>query len=924
MKKNDWILLLSVAMYSWMFYHQSAGINFLLFGVALIAMLLIRDRTLLRDSSWYTSASAVIVSGVCVTLYGTPVSIAANIVSLGLMSAFSISRGSSVFLAGLYAMYSFITSVGFMIADAIMRKSDKTPTGKSSKFWVRLTIGLGIFIVVLVFFLLYQNANPLFHDLTRKIKLDFLSWEWVRFTLLGLLLVYGFLYHRNFPGWYRKDTATPNSMDREAVTAKGSRLFGRSINPGTEAGSGVVLIALLNVLLLIVNSLDVVYMWITKQLPDGMTYADYVHQGAGTLIVAILLAIFVMLFYFRGFLNFYEKSRPLKILVYLWIAQNAFVVISTAYRNLLYINEYYLTYKRIGVFVWLLLTLIGLATVAIKVAQHKGNWYLWRKNGWAFFGVLILFACFNWDLVITRFNINKSEKLDKYYLVDMMSPANIPYLLALPSDERDFEPVIEDTYVDSYDYDHSYYGDYTDKKGNYTAQLHERMFDFLKRWDRKKWKSWCWADKNAADKIYAMSDDGSLKKLLLRGISIDSLAPLARLRNVEYMDLSSNSIHNFEDLGNFDKLQVLYLSNNGIYTLDGLPKMRALKELHLNNNNVRDFKPVNILKDLELLDIANNSDNVDLKPLAGFKKLTELNIASNEIHDYSTIGKLTSLKKLNISAQKNKDFTSLPVLGNLEEMDISNNSLSSSDAILITKFKDFKNLKKLNIANNSLHSLYILTNYYQSVVSFWGAKEPEVIKPLFEKIEDLNIASNTIYELEPLRYFGGLKSLDISENTVNTIEPLNRLTMLQRLDAANIGVQNIDSLKPMTNLKYINLTGNTLASIKVLFAFMNLEEIKVTGNRITDIRGISALKNLRYLNISANQIFDISELAKMQQLERLDISNNPISDYSPLYGLKGLKELQVSDISKDDLGKLKDQLPNTLVSARNVQGKFRF
>ncbi|HPS28190.1 MAG TPA: hypothetical protein PK269_11340, partial [Bacteroidales bacterium] len=149
MKKNDVLLIISVALYSWLFYHQSPGINMLLFSVALIIMLLIRNKSLVKDTSWYVAASGAIVSGVCVMFYGTWLAFAANVVSLSLLSALSISRKSSVILAGIYAVYSYLSSIGFMIVDFIERRTQKSnPVG--NKFWIKLCIGVGIFIVIIV------------------------------------------------------------------------------------------------------------------------------------------------------------------------------------------------------------------------------------------------------------------------------------------------------------------------------------------------------------------------------------------------------------------------------------------------------------------------------------------------------------------------------------------------------------------------------------------------------------------------------------------------------------------------------------------------------------------------------------------------------------------------------------------------------
>jgi hypothetical protein len=127
-----------------------------------------------------------------------------------------------------------------------------------------------------------------------------------------------------------------------------------TISVGNLVYTGVLLLAMLNILLATVNGLDIYYLGILHTTPAGITFSQYLHNGTDSLIASIILAVSVILFYFRGYLNFYEGNKWLKALTYLWIAQNIMLVISTAYRNTVYIGDYGLTHKRIGVYVYLI------------------------------------------------------------------------------------------------------------------------------------------------------------------------------------------------------------------------------------------------------------------------------------------------------------------------------------------------------------------------------------------------------------------------------------------------------------------------------------------------------------------------------------------------------------------------------------------
>jgi hypothetical protein len=310
------------------------------------------------------------------------------------LAGISFSSRSSVVLALLYSWYSYCSSIVFMVLDYIERRKNQ-PEHNSSVFTKRLMLVLIPVIVTLIFFFIYKSSSALFNDFAQKINLDFISWSWVRFTLLGFVILYGFFYHRQIRTLANLDEHAKSTI--EPGTGKKITLFGKELEIDDENFSGTVLFVLLNVLLLVVNYLDFNYLFVDGNLPKGITYSEFVHQGVGMLIVSIVVAIAIVLFYFRGELNFFHKNKVLKAFAYLWILQNAAMVVLTIFRNEIYISEYALTYKRIGVFIYLGLALIGLITTLIKIAGIKSNNYLFRINGWLFYGVFVVLSFFNWD-----------------------------------------------------------------------------------------------------------------------------------------------------------------------------------------------------------------------------------------------------------------------------------------------------------------------------------------------------------------------------------------------------------------------------------------------------------------------------------------------------------------------------------------------
>lgn len=58
--------------------------------------------------------------------------------------------------------------------------------------------------------------------------------------------------------------------------------------PNVLCGSGAILYSLLifNIIFLVQNLMDVVFIWGGSELPDGLTYAKYAHQGAYPLVIS--------------------------------------------------------------------------------------------------------------------------------------------------------------------------------------------------------------------------------------------------------------------------------------------------------------------------------------------------------------------------------------------------------------------------------------------------------------------------------------------------------------------------------------------------------------------------------------------------------------------------------------------------------------
>jgi hypothetical protein len=599
MKKNDWIFLSSTMLYSFLFYKQQAGINFLVFSIALVVGILIKNKLLFSSNAWKTAALGSLLSAGCLAYYGSDLALVANIISLSLLSGLSVSIRSSVIFSLLFSAYSYISAVVFMYLDWIERKQMENNLASNGYFKKMLLVSIPILVTVL-FFQLYRASNPLFDEFAANINFNFISLEWLVFTLGGFILLYGFYYHKQIA-----DIATFDEQGQLNLTSKphvNFNLFGKEIQLQDENFSGKIMFLLLNILLLLVNLLDANFIFINHQLPKGMSYAEFVHQGTGTVIASILVAISIILFYFRGALNFDKQSKTIKVLAYCWIVQNVLMLISTAFRNELYIAAYGLTYKRIGVYVYLLLSVIGLITTFIKIVQVKSNHFLFRVNGWLFYTVLIISCFFSWDILITDYNIHVPTQVEKTYLV-RLSNKTLPQLLALESNtENQKKEFVNETYAGI---DARYYSDIEAPPSSYTQELSRKLYSFMEETKIQGWQSWYYYQSATIIALKDLDNKGLIKNIDLTASRINSLAPLREFKNITAFKLIGNQI-SMSELSYFPSLKRLEIQNNNLKSLAGIHALPHLEYLDISNNPIEDYSPLFELKHLKKI-VINRS-----------------------------------------------------------------------------------------------------------------------------------------------------------------------------------------------------------------------------------------------------------------------------------------------------------------------------
>ena len=308
-------------------------------------------------------------------------------------------------------------------------------------------------LILFVFSIVYSIANPFFgsyigtffEQVSNVINTIFtfffkdVSFERILFLVVGVLFSTGVLI--TFKNGLEKMESGLNtkllrtkrdrkkqSLWREMGTLFTGNLMNKKMALKTENTIAIISFTGLNLLLLFLNGIDISTLWMGNL--GSLNFSQALHGSTNALIISIVMAMAVILYFFNGNLNFYSKNKIIRFLAYGWIIQNTFLILSVLLRDYHYMDMHGLTYKRIGVVVFSLLCFVGLLTVYLKVAQQKTFFYLFRTNGAIWYILLITAGIINWDVFIVDYNMSKrnSATLDVSYLMSL-SDKTLPRLI---------------------------------------------------------------------------------------------------------------------------------------------------------------------------------------------------------------------------------------------------------------------------------------------------------------------------------------------------------------------------------------------------------------------------------------------------------------------------------------------------------------
>lgn len=384
-----------------MFYQMSFGLNMAVFG--LVVNLLILSDT--EVSAKEKLAYLVIAIALCFNFFWYADEI--SFFSLFCWTIFIAFRSMdhttpTVFFPFIYFFNLLIFPVRIFLGNTWLpefRRQDNI-LGKAIAFIVIP------FIILSVFLFLYTTIEP---RLMLFFKFDIeLNFEIVFIYLFSFYMIFNLIY-MYIPD-ILKDYFAKISIDYNFKLNYKPRPTFDFLDIHLEKKSGEIAFTLLNIVIIV---LLVLY----NQEVRSQTLSEDLRQHVNTIIFSIIMAIFLIMFYFQGSFNFISRGRYLRSQAYIWLGLNSLLVVSAFARNFLYISTFGLTFKRIGVIIFLILCLIGLVFTAYKIMKKKTNFFLINNMFYLCFFVFIITSLINWSSIVTKYNIKYESKPDWEYLI---------------------------------------------------------------------------------------------------------------------------------------------------------------------------------------------------------------------------------------------------------------------------------------------------------------------------------------------------------------------------------------------------------------------------------------------------------------------------------------------------------------------------
>lgn len=404
-------IFLSTIIFTFLFYNEYVGLNLAILGIFLSLFVFNDTKEKNRDKTFLLLLVISIFSSFAFAWYGDFISFLAVFTSLLLLRFKSKNRNFKMLFAIPVLFVAIATFIfDFFQFEKWFPKSENS--GISKKIFAFILVP---FFFVAVFFGVYSLGSSHFSEIFSDYEFDFNIFSWLGIAILGFFISFIFWSLLILRCFYKRNRNLNNNFNEDQKELKPTYQF---LEIDDERTSGVISLFCLNILLVIfISTYTYEQFFETIKTPNQLSAET--HDGVNAVILSIVMAIMVILFYFKSGFNFDKKAKYLKILAKIWIFLNVVLIISTMMKNTDQILNLGFTYKTLGVYAFLSLSILGLFFTFLKIQHQKTNAYLFNQMFWCFFATILVCSYFNWGGFITSQNMKRKDFAENFHLISI-------------------------------------------------------------------------------------------------------------------------------------------------------------------------------------------------------------------------------------------------------------------------------------------------------------------------------------------------------------------------------------------------------------------------------------------------------------------------------------------------------------------------
>ena len=385
--------LLTVLLFILVFYQRDIGINLAIFTIISIVLSYYGFSDYAKRRDYWMAITGTIISSCTFAYYQDPASFFGIFISMHWLAMIGFDPEQKMLKALVLVPLNYIMMLPNIFGMKLQLSKEQT----NVKLQNIIAFGLIPVAITALFIMIYAFASSTLTNFFESLNFsfEFNFFNFFALLIMGSVLMFAFWFFRLPSNWELVSEKLHDNFH--------SNTF--SPNPNIEIlrKSGEITFILLNIVIILFIGVYGYENFFVAE--DAATVSSNVHERVYAVMGSIVLAIILIMYFFRGYFNFDKFNRNLKNLTFSWILLNGFLVFVALAKNVQYVYLLGLTEKRLGVFAFLILCWIGLFYTFMKVKEQKTNWFLLNRMLKVSYLLLLCVAFFNWSFIITRYNI---------------------------------------------------------------------------------------------------------------------------------------------------------------------------------------------------------------------------------------------------------------------------------------------------------------------------------------------------------------------------------------------------------------------------------------------------------------------------------------------------------------------------------------